>query len=242
MPNLSTFGATEYMDGALSLDVITELLMRGQTVITSSQARPAPLLPTVETEEEIWSRRSECLPLEAIDFCGCVSSVFVEGVTRFVETFLQPSVEAHESRRARGRRNESSNHGRSSDDDATPPSFVSFASVTRLGLRGAKSLAANVLEQFVLAFSNLTHLDLSGTRCPPNLLYALGASSSVHLRALALGRCPSLTGESIEWLLTSGRATYGIEHLSLYGDFTFPSPLSVEQLSNIINKALKRSR
>jgi len=57
------------------------------------------------------------------------------------------------------------------------------------------------------------------------------------LRALALGRCPSLTGESIEWLLTSGRSTYGLKHLSLYGDFTFPSPLTEDQLSNIVLRA-----
>ena len=243
MPNLSTFGATEYMDGALSFDVITELLMRGVPVVSSTDVHPLPLLPTVESEEEVWSRRSECEPLEAIDFCGCVSAVFVEGVTQFVETFLKPSVEAHESRRSRGRRNETSNHQRHSSDErdersyTPPPSYISFSSVRRLGLRGAKSVAASVLEPFVLAFPNLTDLDLSGTRCAPNLLYALGANPSVRLRSLALGRCPSLTGESIEWLLTSGRATYGIEHLSLYGDFTFPSPLTIEQLANIIMHA-----
>jgi len=227
-PNLTTFGATEYMDGALSFDVLTELLMRG-SVASGPHARPAPLLQTVETEEELWSRRAESSPLEAIDFCGCVSAVFVEGATQFVETFLTPKVEEHESRRARGRRNESPR--------VEEGWFPSFPSVHRLGLRGAKSLAANVLEPFVLAFSNLTDLDLSGTRCAPSLLFALGASSSIHLRALALGRCPALTGESIEWLLTSGRATYGLQHLSLYGDFTFPSPLTEDQLNAIVTRA-----
>jgi hypothetical protein len=244
MPNLSTFGATEYMDGALSFDVVTELLMRGTSVVSSLPAHPLPTLPMGEEEEEVWSRRAECEPLEAVDFCGCVSAVFVAGVTQFVETFLQPSVEAHESRRARGRRNESTttqhhHHRHPSDQQDIPhtPPFVSFETIRRLGLRGAKSLAASVLEPFVLAFTNLTDLDLSGTRCSPSLLYAIGARSSVRLRALALGRCPSLTGESIEWLLISGRSTHELKHLSLYGDFTFPSPLTEEQVSNVITMA-----
>ena len=89
-PNLTTFGATEYMDGALSLPVLKELLLRG----TPSRGRGQPLrgrglvVEDVSEDAEDIARRRECKELEAIDVTGCVSVVFVNALTDFVNTHM----------------------------------------------------------------------------------------------------------------------------------------------------------
>jgi hypothetical protein len=226
MPNLLSFGATEYMDGALSENVLLELLFRGRNIRVPTMAQLAvkqgKAFTADEIEQDNWARRRECVALEALDLCGCVSAVFIAAMSGLLEKYVDNSRNAQESRR--GRRGESAVN-------------VSFPFMRRLGLRGAKSIAPNVLETFVLAFPNLTHLDISGTRCTPELLDAIGASDSLRLKALSLGRCPALTGVSIEQLLVRGRSTRYVKHLSLYGDVTFPNPLSESELLNIVTKA-----
>ena len=93
-PNLITFGATEYMDGALTLPVLRELLLRG----TPSRGRGQPtrgrglILEDINgSEAEDMARRRECKELEAVDLTGCVSPVFVNSLTVFVNTHAERS-------------------------------------------------------------------------------------------------------------------------------------------------------
>ncbi|CCO28664.1 hypothetical protein BN14_02662 [Rhizoctonia solani AG-1 IB] len=69
MPNILTFGATEYMDGALTFGVLTELLLRGRRLTTRSRGRMLPAFSNdVDDDSE---RRADCRPLQALDLCGC---------------------------------------------------------------------------------------------------------------------------------------------------------------------------
>src|SRR5258707_9174323 len=95
MPNLITFGATEYMDGALNLNVLSELFLRGAP--SGQRGRPTRgrlLIDSNDFEEEDRERRRDCRELEAIDFTGCVSAVFVNAFTEFVNTHLLPPPES----------------------------------------------------------------------------------------------------------------------------------------------------
>ena len=100
-----------------------------------------------------------------------------------------------------------------------------------------KSIQASILEPFVLAFPSLTHLDLSCTRVTPEFLDVLGTSPTVRLKSLGLERCNWLTGESIRKFLVESPVTAGLEELSLYGDWTYPSPLSEEDMSALFSRA-----
>jgi len=204
MVNLQAFGATEYMDGALTSPVLSELLLRGRTSRDRGRARPRS-----PSEDEVAEHRKECRPIEAIDFCGCVSSVFVKALDEFVQTNL-----------------------RSSGDEAS----MEFPDMQRLGLRSVRSLPESVLTPFVLAFPSLTHLDLSGTLCSPDLLERLAEQPRLRLTSLALGRCSRLTSESITKVLVEGPATFHLKELSLYGDELFGSPLTEEDLLRIVTK------
>lgn len=94
-----------------------------------------------------------------------------------------------------------------------------------------------ILAPFVLAFPSLTHLDLSGTRVTPDILYALGESSTVRLQSLALARCIRLTSASIKSLLVDSPVTSQLKELNLYGDMTFTSPLTESDLRAILTLA-----
>lgn len=111
---------------------------------------------------------------------------------------------------------------------------LAFPGLKRLGLRGVKSIASRTLVPFVLAFPSLTHLDLSGTRVTPDLLYTLGQSPTIRLQSLSLDRCIKLTSSSIRDLLVSSSVTCELKELNLYGDLTFSSPLVEEDLWDIL--------
>ncbi|KIJ52608.1 hypothetical protein M422DRAFT_26181 [Sphaerobolus stellatus SS14] len=204
MVNLQSFGATEYMDGALTFPVLCELLLRGRTSRDRGRARPRS-----PSENEVPDHRKECRPIEALDFCGCISSVFVKALGEFVQTYL-----------------------RTDDEDA-----MEFTELQRLGLRSVRSIPESVLKPFVLAFPSLTHLDLSGTLCSPDLLEKLAHQPGLRLTSLALGRCSRLTSESISELLVDGPATSQLKELSLYGDELFGSHLTEMDLMRIVTKA-----
>lgn len=222
------FGATEYMDGALTYPVLKELLLRGSA--SRGRGRPSRGRDVVipdpnDPEQEDLERRRECKDLEAIDLTGCVSGVFVSALTNFVNTFLlgnsddsTDSEDERERRRPRLRNVES----------------LVFPGMRRLGLRGVKSLQPHILEPLVLAFPHLTHLDLSCTRISAEGLAALGASPTLRLQSLALERCNWLTGESIRDFLVEAPAARDLRELSLYGDWTFPSPLSEDHLRDVL--------
>ena len=234
LPNLLVFGATEYMDGALTFAVLKELLLRGSA--SRGRGRPSRGRDVVipdpnDPEQEDLERRRECKDLEAIDLTGCVSGVFVSALTQFVDNFLLGhSDDASDSEDERERR-------RPRSRNLVQEESLIFPGLRRLGLRGVKSLQPHILEPLVQAFPHLTHLDLSCTRISPEGLVALGRSATVKLQSLALERCNWLTGESIRNFLVDAPATYNLRELSLYGDWTFPSPLSEEDLRDILELA-----
>ena len=228
------FGATEYMDGALTFPVLKELLLRGSA--SRGRGRPSRGRDVVipdpnDPEQEDLERRRECKDLEAIDLTGCVSGVFVSALTQFVDSFLLgPSHDSSDSEDERERR-------RPRSANFVQEESLIFPGLRRLGLRGVKSLQPHILEPLVQAFPHLTHLDLSCTRISPEGLAALGRSATVRLQSLALERCNWLTGESIRDFLVEAPAAQDLRELSLYGDWTFPSPLSEEEMRDILEFA-----
>jgi len=251
MPNLTAFGATEFMDSAMSAGVLAELILRGSPVPPEKRRRArrgrGSQLRTsssdTESDDEVEGgeadeaeRRAAAKPLEALDFCGCVSSVFVNALQTFInnEGLLRPS-------------------------PTLPPR--KFTGLKRLGLRGVTSVPASLLSALVLSFPNLTHLDLTGTLCTPALLEGLEAEAAkaepgagMKLKSLALGRCIRLTSPAIARFIIGpaydgmvgedvavSSHTHGIcdelEELSLYGDQQFPTPLTEEDLLLIVSSA-----
>ncbi|KAI0064756.1 hypothetical protein BV25DRAFT_1836625 [Artomyces pyxidatus] len=234
-PNLAVFGATEYMDGALTLAVLKELLLRGASRGRGRPSRGRGLVieDPNDTDAEDSARRRECKELEAVDFTGCVSGVFVNALTDFVTVHLLPPADSDtsEDEDVRPERRRNSRSARLREDP------VSFPGLQRLSLRGTKSIAPQILHDFVLAFPSLTHLDLSCTRVAPELLAALTISPTVRLQSLSLARCIRLTGPSIRDFLVSTPATHGLTELNLYGDGTFPCPLSAAELRDVLTSA-----
>ncbi|KIO34796.1 hypothetical protein M407DRAFT_3387 [Tulasnella calospora MUT 4182] len=222
MPHLGSFGATEYMDGALNTSVLRELLLRGKALAFRGQASVRGRQQqdvTMQTDEEMdedMERLKDCKGLQALDLCGCVSSVFVQGLDEIVREYFADEV---------------------AEDGTITPSEVTIPSIKRLGMRGVTSVPANILTPFVLAFTSLTHLDLSGTRCNPDLLAALADSASVQLKSFAIARCSRLTSESIADFLIDGLPARTITQLSLYGDGTFITPLTEMDLVRIVKQA-----
>lgn len=215
MPNLVAFGATEYMDGALTLPVLQELFFRGfATDEEEARGRSSRRDAEPDPDADDVERRSECKPIEALDLCGCVSAVFVNALDELVRTTMSPDVDSGDGRRV-----------------------TSIPGLQRLGLRGLASIPSRTLSSLVLACPNLTHLDLSGTRCGPELLRALGEAPSMRLTSVALGRCVRLTASSIVDFLVFGQSTASLTQLSLYGDATFPSPLEEADLVRIVTEA-----
>ncbi|TFK72925.1 hypothetical protein BDN72DRAFT_791727 [Pluteus cervinus] len=230
MPNLTTFGATEYMDGALTLSVLKELFLRGApSRIRGRPSRGRGVTFAEVDEEDDRERRRECLDLEAVDLTGCVSAVFVNALTEFVNTYLLASVESESGGEEENSR---SRHVRHTFDEP-----LSFPGLQRLGMRGVKSILPRILTPFILAFPSLTHLDLSGTRITSDALYSLGESATVTLQSLAIGRCTRLSGQSLRDFLVYSPVTAQLKELSLYGDLTFPSPLSEDDLHDILTLA-----
>ncbi|KAF8625548.1 hypothetical protein AX15_005315 [Amanita polypyramis BW_CC] len=234
MPNLTAFGATEYMDGALTLPVLCELFLRG--VPSRGRGRPSrgrgpAVTDHFEIEEEERERRRECKDLEAVDLTGCVSAVFVNALAEFVHTYLM-SADSDSSSDEEGGGGKHRRQNRAYFDES-----LVLPGLHRLGLRGVKSIAPRILGPFVLAFPSLTHLDLSGTRITSDILVALGQSSTMRLKSLALARCTRLTSESIKDFLINSPVTNQLQELNLYGDMTYISPLSEDDLRQILASA-----
>jgi hypothetical protein len=258
MPNLKAFGATEFMDSAISAGVLAELVLRGSPVPPEKRRpvrrgrgvqHPRAACSTESTSDEDSDggeadeaeRRAAAKPLEALDFCGCVSSVFVGALHAFVR-----------------------NEGLLRLPGDKPPRRT-FTGLRRLGLRGVTSVPSNTLSALVLSFPNLTHLDLTGTLCTSDLLEGLSAQASdgdrgrgMRLKSLALGRCTRLTSAAIARFITGpaydtiiidsdgqtppSNPSFGgvcdeLEELSLYGDTLFPTPLTEEDLYFIFSAA-----
>lgn len=237
MPNLASFGGTEYMDSALTFGVLQELLLRGGPSRgrgRPSRGRGPVVIDHNNPEEEDRERRRDYKELEALDLTGCVSAVLTKTIHDFVTAHLLPPPPSGETSRSDGE-DGARERGRAHAPTVDEP--LTFPGIQRLSVRGMKSIPAQILEPFVLAFPSLTHLDLSCTRVTPDLLNALSASPQIRLKSLGLERCNWLTGESIRKFLIDSPVTAKLEELSLYGDWTFPSPLSEEDMSAIFATA-----
>ena len=215
------------MDGALNLAVIKELFLRGGASLLSRGRGFRSRFDAVPEEDiEERERRRDCVELEAIDFTGCISGVFVNALAEFVNTFLiAPNEGESDDEDIRGR------HARFVEEP------LIFPSVQRLCLRGAKSIPSNILNNLVLALPSLTHLDLSATRVTPEVLATLGSSGRMHLHSLSLAKCIRLTGRSICNFLIESPAARELKELNLYGDNTFFTPLTEDELSELVQHA-----
>jgi len=213
------------MDSALNLAVIRELFLRGSASLPGrGRVFRSRFDAILEEDIEERERRGDCVELEAMDFTGCISAVFVNALTEFVNTFLIAPNEGDDED-SRGR------HARFVEDP------LIFPSLQRLCLRGAKSIPSNILNHFVLALPSLTHLDLSATRVTPEVLATLGSSGRMHLRSLALAKCIRLTGQSICSFLIDSPAARELKELNLYGDSTFFTPITADELGDLVQRA-----
>jgi hypothetical protein len=215
------------MDGALTLDVLKELFLRGMPSRPRGRRCRGRGFDQNDIEEEERERRQGCKPLEAIDLTGCVSVVFANALTELVTTHFLPPAESDSG--------SEEEDGREVKHLTVTP--LQLPGLQRLGMRGVKSILPHILTSFVLAFPSLTHLDLSGTRVNPELLSALGGSPTVRLRSLALARCTRLTSECLRDFLVDSPVSSEIVELSLYGDTTFTSPLVEDDLREILLRA-----
>ena len=234
MPNLRVFGATEFMDSAISVGVLAELILRGLPCqISESRGRSTAFQRELKEDEEIddAERRAECKPLEALDLCGCIGTAFVTSLQQFTE---KEGLGIHYMP-TRSSRICTSVVKR---PPTIPVPLREYPGLKRLGLCGVTSVPSSILSAFVCSFPSLTHLDLTSTRCSPTLLEALAASPTIHLYSLSLSRCSRLTSESIAaFLIEGGAVTEGIRELSLYGNVTNPCPLTRSDLKRIITEA-----
>lgn len=230
MPNLTAFGATEYMDGAMNLAVLNELFLRG--VSSGERGRPTRGRALVDYNdiEEDKERRRDCKEVEAVDFTGCISAVFVNALAEFVNTHLLPPSEPELGPE------EDTDRRRSRCERTGTYEPLVFPGLQRLGMRGVKSVLSRSLGPFLMAFPNLTHLDLSGTRLTPEILDALG-QSQMRLKSLALARCIRLTSESIRRFLIDSPVASELTELNLYGDATYLVPIRPNDLRDIVTLA-----
>lgn len=89
MPNLTAFGATEYMDGALTLAVLNELFLRGVPSCGRGRQLRGRLqsfdVQDQDSEEEERERRQDCKDLEAIDLRTPIQRTGLMNTTKAVQ-------------------------------------------------------------------------------------------------------------------------------------------------------------
>ncbi len=195
-----------------------------------------------ETDEEQWDRREDFAPLEALDLTGCVSRVFGESLEAFVKGWLtEPPTEA-------GWEQEAEERGRSrvvrwdQDSDAGFNTTAGwrkplFNNLKRLSLRACTTISEPTICTLVSSFPNLTHLDLSVTRVPSALLDALAQIPTLQLQAFSIARCTRISSAAIRDFLINAPGARTITDLNLFGDFTYSSPLTPEDLDTIVRDA-----
>ncbi|WVQ85392.1 hypothetical protein IAT38_007557 [Cryptococcus sp. DSM 104549] len=216
-----------------------------------------------ETEDQKWTRRAMFTPLEALDLSGCVSKVFDEAMSEFYETWLAVDDESTEDEdeergrsrvRMRGRRGghhsadateDESDHGqshysvsrdRNGNARRRPPRF---RAMRRLCLRMCTSLSPQVITSLVWSFPSLTHLDLSNTRVPDELLVYLTerCPRGTRLQSLSLARCPRLSPQVVVDFLCTSPATRDLVDLNLFVNPTQGNAIESDMLMRLITEA-----
>ena len=224
---MSSLGLTEYMDSSLTKDVLEELLLRGGVLVEEDNGEGRSIRKLSGSSVAL-----NTTPLEAIDFCGCVSRKFLDGLDELIDEYeLGPMTTVRPG-------------------SATKRSSRTyFPHCKRLGFFDASSIKPDALTAFVTSFPNLTHLDLAKTRPSPALLTALAETRGMQLQCLSLARCRGLTGASILRLLcgtpeevASGvipkhLVTAKLRDLSLNGDEANMTPLSREEMATFLSSA-----
>ncbi len=202
-----------------------------------------------EPEDEEWERRGRSAKLEALDLTGCVSGVFGEGMERFISGWLDEPGEGYEGvkemlgddepveRVTNSRRRSIAVKG--IDGFFTSREWVHplFTGLQRLSLRGCVTLSSHNIASLMASLPGLTHLDLSFTRVCPITLANLSEFPDMRLKSLSLARSSRLTSEAIRDFLIDAPAASCLEDLNLFGDQTYSSPLTPEDLWEIITKA-----
>lgn len=236
---LVAFGASETMDSALTVEVLEALLIRG-----GEHSKPGRVRGVSADRS---GHAHTYIALQSLDLCGCVSPVFDAAMRVFVQRHLGTSGRAigevpEEDEESPGREERGRTRLRSSLPPppraslrGMPAAGTPIPSLQRLGLAGV-ALPRELLAPLVLAFPNLTHLDLSRTRTDAAMLASLGRSH-VRLESLSLSRCRALTSESITQLLVYAPAAANLVELSLEGTLLFPTPLSREDLRLVLTQA-----
>lgn len=177
-------------------------------------------------------------PLEALDLTGCVSGVFTSAMKEFWDTWML-NREEDESEHGRGRSRNGHRLGSASDiaassteDEEEGPSSgyhrtnrstssrrkPRFAAMRRLSLRACTTLDPPLLQDLVLAFPSLTHLDLSNTRVPSTLLAALtdAPPKTLRLQSISLARCTRLEPSVLVEFLVQSPVVQDLVELNLY--------------------------
>ncbi|WWD09448.1 hypothetical protein V865_007572 [Kwoniella europaea PYCC6329] len=206
-----------------------------------------------ETEEEKWRRRSMFTPLEALDLTGCVSNNYTEAMNRFFDTWLMPDEDSatdDDRGRERSRGRHRGRHGGyttpevtedESDAHAHRPKrkVPKFRALRRLSLRACTRLEPPVITGLVFACPNLTHLDLSGTRVPSDLLAYLTerCPRSLRLTSLSLARCPRLDPQIIVDFLCRCPAARDLVDLNLFVNPTQGNVIEQNDLMRLITEA-----
>ncbi|KAI0028866.1 hypothetical protein K488DRAFT_73441 [Vararia minispora EC-137] len=161
-PNMVTFGASEYMDGAPTLSVFRELLRRGN-IVGTHDCPPCGHGLVVANDPDIAdiARRGE---QEALGLTSCISGIIMVQVnvsTGFIIT--------HFLRRSSSDFDRVVNFG----GNSSPPARLVYLPV-----------APRILTAFISACPSLT----SETRVEPVLLGKLDASRTIQLQSLVLAR------------------------------------------------------
>lgn len=112
-----------------------------------------------------------------------------------------------------------------------------FDRLKRLSLRACTTIPGPTICTLVSSFPNLTHLDLSVTRVPSSLLEALTNIPTLQLKAFSIARCTRVSSEAIRDFLINAPGARTIIDLNLFGDFTYTSPLTLEDLDAIVRDA-----
>lgn len=209
-----------------------------------------------ETEDQKWNRRAMFTPLEALDLTGCVSQAFTEAMQKFYNTWLAPDDETEDEEEERGRgrwrgrgkrahspdatEDDSDTHSHSvSRDRQTQRRHPRFRAMRRLCLRMCTSLDSQIIASLVWSFPCLTHLDLSNTRVPDELLNYLTdhCPRAFRLTSLSLARCPRLSSYTVVDFLCRSPAVRDLIDLNLYVNPTQGKAIESDALMRLITEA-----
>ncbi|GMK55920.1 hypothetical protein CspeluHIS016_0209760 [Cutaneotrichosporon spelunceum] len=215
-----------------------------QTTIDDQMDPPRPTYVPyeVETDEDMWKRRNQFTPLEALDLTGCVSFRFAEAIEEFGDNWLNLGPGDDEERGRR--RSRPIVTDATDDDDETELSnrmvhSPLFTGLRRLSLRACTNLPSQFITHLILATPNLTHLDLSGTRVSDNLLSALTQHPppGMQLQSLSLARCARLDPSCVVDFLIESPAARNIVDLNLFVNPTLGNAIGSYDLKRLLTSA-----